>query len=404
MAGNGGKGAYVAGGLFDVARTVGSAVLVQQLFPTQFPFLMLNVDVLSAVVGLFGPWGIAFAKMTRKVVPPVFRRFEAEIFGLSLVFAALYVFTSISVYYIAGEAIRGSHVGFFMLRALSIFFLLRLNLNVVALMSLGQGARSLGIQVTAMLVSWAAYALAHVFFAKNNVAILGVFLLVADVLLAILSRSARFSRNSAVTRIKKYFYFSAKIKKILIPEIAASVVISLSILLFTSSAFSVSPESYEKFRIPFAFSTALWYVVYRCTFFILSDRGHPGSNIWSWASGESAKASWFVPFILGLAAAIVGGELLLQNLVAVGFYPIVLLVVSGSGALRLMNGHNQIALINLKMFFIFYVPCAVALYFGAVVPQHFVWLIGASYFFRLFLILICLGKVERTWREACRTS
>jgi hypothetical protein len=273
----------------------------------------------------------------------------------------------------------------------SVCVLVFASLNQAYLMLLGYGRTVFWLQMGVWLCNIGLYLTLWLSGMGFSYVVAGLGMVAIDLALFVVGMSIlKTSGNISIKPIRPSLMFSLKIRRIVLPELSTVASISLSGLLLSVVAFKIAPEDFADFRIPFAFQMACWMICARAAVLIIRRNSAQDSALFFRAIIYTFKVTWFVPFGLALIASVLVNQIspgqFIHSLVAMTYYPAMVIVISLNGVFRLNAMNRVISAANKWLLVFYFVPLSALIYFGYIGAAQIIHFVGISYMARLLLM------------------
>lgn len=392
---------FVLSGSVDVLKSISVVLLLSIIYPEEFKYLALNIDVMTAVLSFVTPWLFAFIQLSKISPEAAYRRCVSALVLVAATLMAAYL--ALSVVAFGEDLLSHGLVVFIMLRTASVGLLVFSAINQSRLMLLGSGAFVFWLQLGTWAATTSVYLIIWALNIEFSFVYVGASLLLIDITVFCLSYSLIRRKVSSKLRLKPSMSFSIRIRKILIPEALTVASIGLSALLISLSVYAISPDEYSVFRVPFAFQMACWIICSRAAVLVMRKYSSYCSGLLGGSFMYCFKTTWFVPVLLVLVALVMGGGMPGHNaklcIIALSYYPAMVMVIALNGAFRLLSLNGLIAKANQLMFVFFFIPASALIAWHYIGIEYVIHVVGVSYCIR-FIVLMALYYKQGVFRES----
>lgn len=380
---------FVITGAVDVIKGISVLMLMTVAFPDQFSVLSLNIDIMSALIPFASPWVISFLQLSKVSRHRAYSRCAAALLVVGTLISIVYMLLSLSM--IEESRDNAGLLIFLLLRMVSVCVLVFASLNQAYLMLLGYGRTVFWLQMGVWLCNIGLYLTLWLSGMGFSYVVAGLGMVAIDLALFVVGMSIlKTSGNISIKPIRPSLMFSLKIRRIVLPELSTVASISLSGLLLSVVAFKIAPEDFADFRIPFAFQMACWMICARAAVLIIRRNSAQDSALFFRAIIYTFKVTWFVPFGLALIASVLVNQIspgqFIHSLVAMTYYPAMVIVISLNGVFRLNAMNRVISAANKWLLVFYFVPLSALIYFGYIGAAQIIHFVGISYMARLLLM------------------
>ncbi|MGE8181637.1 hypothetical protein [Pseudomonas sp. FSL W5-0299] len=380
---------FVITGAVDVIKGISVLMLMTVAFPDQFSVLSVNIDIMSALIPFASPWVISFLQLSKVSRHRAYSRCAAALLVVGTLISIVYMLLSLSM--IEESRDNAGLLIFLLLRMVSVCVLVFASLNQAYLMLLGYGRTVFWLQMGVWLCNIGLYLTLWLSGMGFSYVVAGLGMVAIDLALFVVGMSIlKTSGNISIKPIRPSLMFSLKIRRIVLPELSTVASISLSGLLLSVVAFKIAPEDFADFRIPFAFQMACWMICARAAVLIIRRNSAQDSALFFRAIIYTFKVTWFVPFGLALIASVLVNQIspgqFIHSLVAMTYYPAMVIVISLNGVFRLNAMNRVISAANKWLLVFYFVPLSALIYFGYIGAAQIIHFVGISYMARLLLM------------------
>ena len=380
---------FVITGAVDVIKGISVLMLMTVAFPDQFSVLSVNIDIMSALIPFASPWVISFLQLSKVSRHRAYSRCAAALLVVGTLISIVYMLLSLSM--IEESRDNAGLLIFLLLRMVSVCVLVFASLNQAYLMLLGYGRTVFWLQMGVWLCNIGLYLTLWLSGMGFSYVVAGLGMVAIDLALFVVGMSIlKTSGNISIKPIRPSLMFSLKIRRIVLPELSTVASISLSGLLLSVVAFKIAPEDFADFRIPFAFQMACWMICARAAVLIIRRNSAQDSALFFRAIIYTFKVTWFVPFGLALFASVLVNQIspgqFIHSLVAMTYYPAMVIVISLNGVFRLNAMNRVISAANKWLLVFYFVPLSALIYFGYIGAAQIIHFVGISYMARLLLM------------------